>query len=242
MLLAFLLAPVGCNRRNAVSDEKKTYEVSTSINSLEIKVNAADFTIERGEEFSVESNLTYLSVKEEYGTLMIEDLAPSNSNYANAELTVYIPENTVFDYVNIFTGAAKLTVESLSTDSMTLKLGAGDVRFGDLTVTSDADIEGGAGEITINGGTINNLDLEVGFGELNLTAQLLGDNDFELGLGESNITLIGSKDDYTVEIDKAVGSITVDGKSVTDFAIGGSGENHIDIEGGVGSINLKFGN
>ena len=34
--------------------------------------------------------------------------------------------------------------------------------------------------------------------------------------------------------------ITVDGKTVTDFGSSGNGQNHIEINGGVGTINLNF--
>ena len=87
---------------------------------------------------------------------------------------------------------------------------------------------------------LNDLTLEMGMGELNLTAAVLGDSDLKFGVGESNVTLIGSKDDYKVDIEKGLGSITVDGNTVTDYGSSGNGQNHIEIEGGVGAINLKF--
>ena len=80
----------------------------------------------------------------------------------------------------------------------------------------------------------------MGMGELNLTAALLGDSDLNFGVGESNVTLIGSKDDYKVDIEKDIGNITVDGKTVTDFGSSGNGKNYIEIEVGIGTINLKF--
>ena len=80
----------------------------------------------------------------------------------------------------------------------------------------------------------------MGMGELNLTATVLGESDLKFGVGESNVTLIGSKDDYKVDIEKGLGNITVDGKTVTDFGSSVNGQNHIEIEGGVGTINLKF--
>lgn len=168
------------------------------------------------------------------------DEAKSNSNYSNATLTLYVPNGKVFDDVDIETGAAKMTVDTLSASSVELKLGAGDVRFESLNASADVDIKGGAGQITIVSGTLNDLSLEMGMGELNLTAAVLGESDLKFGVGESNVTLIGSKDDYKVDIEKGLGNITVDGKTVTDFGSSGNGQNHIEIEGGVGAINLNF--
>ena len=146
----------------------------------------------------------------------------------------------MFDDVDITTGAAKLTVEALSASSLKLNLGAGDARFENLNASSDAEIKGGAGQISVVNGTLNNLTIKMGVGELNLCAALLGNNDLEFGVGKSDITLIGSRDTYRVEIEKGLGSITVDGKNVSDFGSSGNGQNHIKIKGGVGSVNLTF--
>ena len=230
---------VGCNKQDVVLDEAKTYEISSEIHSLDIRISAADFKIQHGDEISVESNLKYLSVSEKDGVLTIVD-EEKNYNDSDAMLTLYVPNGTVFDKVDITTGAAKMTVGTLSANSLELKLGAGDVRIESLNASSDADIEGGVGQITIAGGTLNDLTLEMGMGELNLTAAVLGDSDLKFGVGESNVTLIGSKDDYKVDIEKGLGSITVDGKTVTNYGSSGNGQNHIEIEGGVGAVNLKY--
>lgn len=235
-----LICFVGCSKQNAVLNEIKTYEITSEIHSLDVQINAADFKIENGDEFLVESNLKYLSVSEKNGVLTIEDKAKSNSNYFDSILTLYVPNGTEFDDVDIETGAAKMTVDTLSANSMELKLGAGDVRFESLNAYSEVDIEGGAGQITIVSGTLNDLTIEMGMGELNLTAAVFGDSDLKFGMGESNLTLIGTKDDYKVNIEKGIGSITVDGETVTDYGSSGNGQNYIEIEGGIGAINLNF--
>ncbi len=235
-----LICLVACNNQTAVLDEVKTYEITADIHSLNIQINAADFKIKSGDKFLIESNLKYLSVSDKDGVLSAFDEAKSNSNYSNAFLTLYVPNGTVFDEAIITTGAAKLTADILSASSIKLALGAGDVHFNILDASLKATINGGAGQITINSGNLNNLALNVGVGELNLTAAVLGDSKLEFGIGESNVTLIGSKNDYKVDIEKGVGNITVDGTNVTDFGSSGNGQNYIKINGGVGSINLKF--
>ena len=239
-LAILIVCLAGCSKQDVVLDETKTYEITSEIHSLDVRINAADFKIVSADEFSVESNLKYLSVSEKNGVLKIEDEPKSNSNYSNAILTLYVPNDVVFNDVDIENGSAKMTVDTLSANSIELKLGAGDVRFESLNASADVDIEGGAGRITIVSGTLNDLSLEMGMGELNLTAAVLGESDLKFGVGESNVTLIGSKDDYKVDIEKGIGNITVDGKTVTDFGGSGNGQNHIEIEGGVGTINLKF--
>ena len=55
----------------------------------------------------------------------------------------------------------------------------------------------------------------MGLGQLNLTSALTGDCNLDSGVGEMNVTLLGSKDDYELDIEKGIGNITVDGKNVS---------------------------
>ena len=229
-----------------VIGETKTYTVSSEISDLNIQINAADFYIKEGNSFSVESNLKNLEVDEKNGCLTLKDLTKIKLNgsnaYENAVLTIWVPVGTVFDNVNIKTGAGRFTVDSLSAATIGFELGAGDVTISKLIAEKSANIEGGAGRITISNGAIKDLALKMGMGQLNLTAALTGDSELELGVGESNITLLGSKDDYELDIEKGIGNITVDGKNVTDFGSSGNGANEVDIHGGVGAINVRFNN
>ena len=225
---------------DAVTEDIKTYSVSSEIQSLEVTINAADFTIKQGESFSVESNLKHLTVEDKNGVLTIKETKKFANTYTGAVLTLYIPADTAFEKVNIITGAGRLTVDSLSASTMNFELGAGEVTIDTLVATSDIDIDGGAGKITVSGGALHNLDLDMGVGQLNLTSALTGDSDFDLGVGESNITVIGNKDDYKLDIEKGLGNITVDGTSVSNIKGQGNSSNSIDVSGGIGAINLKF--
>ena len=229
-----------------VIGETKTYTVSSEISDLNIQINAADFYIKEGNSFSVESNLKNLEVDEKNGCLTLKDLTKIKLNgsnaYENAVLTIWVPVGTVFDNVNIKTGAGRFTVDSLSAATIGFELGAGDVTISKLIAEKSANIEGGAGRITISNGAIKDLALKMGMGQLNLTAALTGDSELELGVGESNITLLGSKDDYELDIEKGIGNITVDGKNVTDYGSSGNGANEVEIHGGIGAINVRFNN
>ncbi len=225
---------------DAVTEDMKVYAVSQDIRNLEIKVNAADFTIKQGESFSVESNLKYLTVEDENGVLTIKETKKYVSTYVGAVLTLCIPADTVFEKANITTGAGRLTVDYLSAETMNFELGAGEVSIDTLVAASSVDIDGGAGKITVSGGALCNLDLDMGVGQLNLTSALTGKSDFDLGIGESNITVLGKKDDYKLDIEKGIGNITVDGAGTSNIKGQGNGNNRIDISGGIGAINLRF--
>jgi len=225
---------------DAVLEDVKTYSVSAEIHNLDIEINAADLYIKEGDAFSVESNLKHLKVEENSGLLTIQETKKFTGTYNGAVLTVYVPAGTVFDNVNLTTGAGRLTIGNLSSGTLDFELGAGDVSVDSLVATKSADIEGGAGRITIVGGALKDLDLDMGVGQLNLTSALTGNCQLDLGVGESNITLLGSKEDYKLDLEKGLGNISVDGVNVSDYGSSGNGTNKVEINGGVGSINVEF--
>ena len=223
-----------------VLGDAKTYTVSGDITELEIEIDAADFSIKQADTFSVESNLKQLTVKEKDGVLKVKENKEFGITYTDAMLILYIPASTVFEKVEITTGAGRLTVDTLSTGSLKLELGLGKVNIENLTATSQADIDGGAGDITISGGTLHNLDLDIGVGKLHLTSAILGNSDFDIGTGRTNITIIGNKDDYSIDAEKGIGNITIDGETVSTVNSLGNGKNKIEISGGIGAIDLNF--
>lgn len=225
---------------DAVLEDVKIYSVASEIHNLNIEINAADLFVKEGEAFAVESNLKHLKVEEKGGRLTVEETKRFGGTYNGAVLTVYIPAGTVLESVNLTTGAGRLTIDSLSSGTLDFELGAGEVSIASLIATKSVDIEGGAGRITIADGALKDLELEMGVGQLNLTSALTGNCKLDLGVGESNLTLIGNKDDYRLDLEKGIGNITVDGTSVTDYSSSGNGTNAVEINGGIGAINVKF--
>ncbi len=224
---------------NSVWGEMRVYEVSADICSLDIEINAADITVKEGDAFSVESNLKHLRVKEKACCLSIVQTGNFRGSHDGAVLIITVPAGTV-DSIHLQTGAGKFTAESLTAETVDFKFGASDVTIGTLVATERSFIEGGAGRITISGGALHDLDMDIGVGQVNLTSALTGDCELNAGVGKYNITLIGIQDDYTLEIEKGIGSITVDGKSASNSESFGSGANDVEIQGGIGAININF--
>lgn len=225
---------------SAVGDNQ-TYTPEGEINSLEVEIGAAEFKIVESEIFKVESNLKWLDVKvSSDGTLVLHEKHKNNADYDGAVLTIYIPKDLVLSDAYINTGAGKLTVERLSSGTLHLLLGAGEAIINDLTVTSSAEIEGGAGSVSILSGSIKDLDLEMGVGKLDLNAALLGESELDLGVGKVKIALLGGKDAYTLELNKAMGNIKLDGEKLSSSRTIGNGERTVEINGGVGDIDVTF--
>lgn len=225
---------------NAVAKEITAYPVSDQITSLELEIGAAELTVYQADKLTVESNLKNLKVEEKDGTLVIRETSNFAKNYNGAVLKLGIPESVLLKNADLKTGAGQVKVETLRAEKLSMELGAGEVQISRLETTAETKIEGGAGKITVSSGSLQNLDLDMGVGQMNLTCALLGNSDLDLGVGETNLVLLGAEGDYRIEMEKGIGSMTVNGNSMENGATYGSGPNNIDIEGGVGAVKISF--
>ncbi len=242
LVLALVLCTVSCGNDNVVLDHTEGYSLIGNVHSLNISVNAAAVTIKHGEEFYVESNLKDLTVLEKDGVLNIKNNVKNASlgiNETNAEIVLYVPENTVFADITISVGAIKLTSVALNGKNVKLDLGAGSVEIEEINASVSAHIVGGTGNVTVKGGSINSLNLEMGVGTLDLTAALMGRSELVLGVGNSDITLSGSESEYAVCVEKGIGSVSYTGTVLPDLNGVADGINAVSVKGGIGSINIS---
>lgn len=219
----------------------QTFEVSGEVESLDLEISAAELKIVSGDQFSVESNHKYLMVEEKDGTLKIYEkkvLLGASSEGVTVVLTV--PEGFVFEDASLETGAGKTDIASLSANTLELELGAGATEIGNLTVLTRASISTGAGKLTVLDGQLGNLTMDIGVGKLELTARVTGQCQVNFGIGDADLTLLGSREDYQIKLDKGIGSATLDGTAMESGSVYGGGENRIDISGGIGSIHIRF--
>lgn len=240
--ISFAVNVFGDNDTVSVAD-LKDYKLK-DVNKLYVDIDAADIKVVCGESFSLKSNHENLKVEEYAGKLSITD---SNQSWdifdKKYQVEITIPENANLETVTLDAGAGKVLLENFKTEELNLILGAGEVKLNKLDVTAKTEIEGGAGEITATDCSFANLDMEIGVGECNLTAWALGDSQIECGVGEANLTFFKDTDnDYTVSVSKGLGSVEVDGRSVGDEEKVGNGKNRLDIDCGVGAVDIKFEN
>ena len=222
--------------------EEQVWDVKnpSAIKHLEIEVNAADLKIEVGERFHITSNLKYLEVYESSDGLVIEESFHVEKNYNHAFLTITIPEILTFSDVKITFGAGRFSVDTLHAETIEFDHGAGEVDIRDLYVSKGININDGAGKMTIDGGSINNLHLDMGAGEVDIRAEILGHSELHFGIGDAKITLLGTSEIYTVEISEHIGDVLINDMDFTHESIIGDGPNHLDINGGVGLVELIF--
>lgn len=209
---------------------------------LYIDLEAADLEIISGESFAIKSNHEYLKVEESSNSLSIKETKRLwKVNDRGYKVVLTIPESTTFESVTISTGAGRMSLDTLNTKVLKLRLGAGEVVLSNVNVTDKTELDGGAGEIKVSECTFTDLDMQIGVGECNLTAFVLGDSEIDCGVGEVDLKFIRTADcDYTLSVDKGLGEVAVDGTSVKDGYTTGFGENEIDINCGVGEVDIEF--
>ena len=96
------------------------------------------------------------------------------------------------------------------------------------------------GKTEIKSCEINNLKANLGVGTFDLNGKLTGTSKVDSGVGAINIDLLDSSENYTIDVDKGIGYVTVEGKKLEMDRVYGIGENHLSVDGGVGEIKINF--
>lgn len=209
-------------------------------NILDIELKASKLTIKNGNNFKVETNSKYVKFLDKGNGIVIKEDSHSFWRADISETVIYIPSNITFEKANIETGAGEINIESINSRDINFKMGAGKVTIGSIKALESCRIEGGAGQVDILSGDIHNLKLDMGVGKFTLNSSLYGNSKIESGIGKLDINLDGDKESYQIKAEKGIGSINIDGKSVSNESIYGSGSNYIKIDGGIGSIDIRF--
>ena len=228
LLLLGALLFAGCRSRVRVGDlqtKSQTVELGDADSvDVEIQTGAGELDVSGGASELLEASFTYnveeLNPQATYadGRLVVKDSGVSIGITSLADLAKY---RSKWDL--------KLKEDVPMAMNIELGLGPSNLALGTLDLTR-LDIEGGAGEVTI--------DL-TGDWQHDLDARIDG------GLGEVRLTLprgVGVR----IEVDAGIGSVdasrlTRDGNTYTNDAFGVSDVTlRIHINGGVGKINIDF--
>ncbi len=102
-------------------------------------------------------------------------------------------------------------------------------------VFNKAGISGGAGRIQIDALNAKELEVALGVGETVIENLEVENAKISAGIGHVGVKLASSEDQYSIEVDKGIGEIKYNGKSVGNSDIG-NGKKTIKISGGIGEI------
>ena len=211
-----------------------------NIFEIDIDSSSSSIIIQKGEKFSVVASDVNngFEVKERNGVLEIDEKSRKIFNDNKGFITITV-NDTVLNKLDIDHGAGKLIINDINVNYFNLEQGAGKVEVNNVSFLN-TNIDGGAGAIFIKSSTLKNLDLDMGVGKVEINANIEGKSAISCGVGELILDLLGNKDDYQVVVNKGVGSVKVDGIKQSDDSTYGNGLNKINIDGGIGTINVDF--
>ena len=220
--------------------EMQGAEIPGELKNIKLEGNSVDFNVIQGKKLYLEANIDNLSYYEDSDTLVID--ATNYSPTENAKVNIYLPDNTALEDVSVEAGKGNINISILSCKEFTLDIGACDTFIEILNVSGEAEINGGAGDVTIASGEISNLDLEMCVGNFLFAGKLNGESNLEMGVGNAELCLTGSRNDYALDVSKGIGSVLVDGSELKGDSDIGSGNSKIDIDSGVGNTTVTFKN
>lgn len=214
-----------------------------NLTGLYLDLKATSVVIERGPEFVLESDPDVIKVSRGGNALYVQE---KDFNFLTdwgargRELRIVLPEDWgELDTLRLNAGAGRVEINDVKVKNLELDLGAGKAEVSRIVATERAKINGGAGYLAVRESELKDLDLDMGVGKVELGVKLLGSSQIDAGVGKLEISLHGMADGYRIKVKKGIGSITLNGDSLADGSVRGEGVNLIDIDGGVGAIEIR---
>lgn len=234
---------LGITTNNPKNEVKENISISKEkYTSLDIDISSTNLTIEYGKNFEIISNNDKIITTKKNNKLYILEKEHKIFKNNNNALTIIIPRNTTLNEVQIDSGAGNIQINGLNTNNLSLDFGAGKATINNLYVNNKTEIDIGTGEVIIDNGIINNLDLDGGVGNFILNAKLTGNNQISTGIGNLSINLLDSLNNYKIKTERGIGKTKLNNSNIKNNIVYGTGINLIDIEGGIGNIEINTTN
>lgn len=216
------------------SENQTVKRLDVSVKATRVWVKPVDAGV------SYQTNNDHIDVWEENGTIHVVERSHGLFGFGGTgELTIYVDNKIELEEVKFEVGAGTLTVQNLMAKRVDLELGAGKTEIERLSASERLRIDGGAGLLEVKDGKAKNAEIKIGAGKADLRVELVGDSKIDSGVGKVELDLIGNEADYRLEIDKGLGSVSYNGRSLEDDAREGNGDNRVKIDSGVGAVEIR---
>ena len=236
-----IISSINSDKKDSKLLEEYT-TISNNVNNVEtfkIDISNDDIEIKEGEKFEVKTNDPDVKFYHENSKVKIKTDKTFSwhlSNSSRGTIIIYLPNEFNISELDLNLGAGKIDIDKIFVETLLMDLGAGTMTAKEINVYEKATINGGAGNINIYSGTINNLNLKLGAGNASIQSDLTGSNTLTTGVGKLNLGLSRSKDNYKFDISKGLGNIILNDFDVSEDILIGDGETKIKISGAIGNI------
>lgn len=228
---------------NKSFDNVKSLSIEHSIGTLNIKQgsgNKVEVVAENvNEDIVIDRNFSgELRIKSRFNFWNFFD--GKRKIGSKSVITIYIPEDFVADKVRLDAGAGNIYIDTLKTEKLDVNAGAGNIN-GSMIRADEVKLDGGVGDITFEDAEFSDADIDSGVGNVNIQGNLYGKNKIDCGVGNVTLDLLQSPDDYDLTVDKGMGSIHINGEKYSSLNWNNrKADNSLDIDGGVGNIDINF--
>lgn len=236
-----IISSINSDKKDSKLLEEYT-TISNNVNNIEsfkIDISNDNIEIKEGEKFEVKTNDPDVKFYHENSKVKIKTDKTFSwhlSNSSRGTIIIYLPNESNISELDLNLGAGKIDIDKIFVEILLMDLGAGTMTAKEINVYEKATINGGAGNINIYSGTINNLNLKLGAGNASIQSDLTGSNTLTTGVGKLNLGLSRSKDNYKFDISKGLGNIILNDFDVSEDILIGDGEAKIKISGAIGNI------
>lgn len=213
--------------------------------SIKLDADVADFTIVEADGYSaaykypekytingkVENGVLNIKVKGNDAFYLNFDNAGIRP--ADTKLTVYVPEGTkldsidleinagnitisdrIIDSVKVDCDAANLELSEITSDKVNVKADAGNVEISD-SVFGDTQIDTSAGRVSLKDTSLGDLTVKTNMGDVNLDKVIFKKGSVNSNLGEVDV----NGDFEELKVDNNMGAINVDNEKIADAKV-----------------------
>lgn len=233
----------GVSVKNYVVEQQQNIDFSESyegIDEIKIELASADLIIRTGAELRVETNDGSIKTKAKKNELKIEEKGKTLSLFDDTTVILYLPDGKYYDKIEIEAGAGSVNIEKLLSKKLELDIGAGETAAQYINVTSSAEIDLGTGSFNIVDADINNLSLDVGVGKSYIGGDYTGRSKIDVGIGEFVLKTKSPLSSYTVKAETGIGEFTVGADRINGECTIGTGDNILEVSGGIGKVDVDF--
>ena len=152
-----------------------------------------------------------------------------------------IRQTRIFNEFDLDGGTGDMVFKDVTVEgNCDLDFGVGTLESDNYVVAKKSDIDFGTGDCTFRNSEFSEIEMGCGVGDLKLeSVKISGDVKIKQGTGDIRIDVADSSDDYSVEVEKGVGDVSVNGKEINGL-MNKDAKYDITVESGVGDISISF--
>lgn len=224
-----------------------TNEEAEELRKIDVEICAAEVFVCSGSSFRINTqniNNNLFSYELNDGELSIEyggddfDFSDLFDDHSDAEIYVTVPLKSSYDKLDVDVSGGNAFISEITASNLEIDVSAGKLTLDSFISDEKSDIEITAGELSIHDSRLKDAQIKQTAGDIIFNNCVVnGDTSIKMTAGELNMTLLGSKEDYTFDVNKTAGEISIDN---SDKIPDTNGENHMNIKITAGNCYIDF--